>query len=46
LVENALAGIKKFNSLVHRFRNRVGYLEDTFINIATGLHNLNVKYSN
>ena len=46
LVENALAGIKKFNSLVHRFRNRVGYLEDTFINIATGLHNLNIKCAN
>ena len=47
VVENAIAGIKRFNVLVHRFRNRGSKLfsdklEDTVISLCSGLWNLSL----
>lgn len=39
LVENAIAGIKRFNILVHAFRNRKPGMEDNAIALAAGLWN-------
>jgi hypothetical protein len=39
-VENAIAGIKRFNILVHVFRNRKANLEDDVIALCAGLWNL------
>ena len=38
-VENAIAGIKRFNILVHAFRNRKPMMEDDVIAICAGLWN-------
>jgi len=38
-VENAIAGIKRFNILVHAFRNRKTNMEDTVIALGAGLWN-------
>jgi hypothetical protein len=38
-VENAIAGIKRFNILVHAFRNRKTNMEDDVIAICAGLWN-------
>ena len=40
LVEHAIGGMKKFNILVHRFRNRVDQMADLAIELAAGLWNL------
>jgi hypothetical protein len=40
LVENALAGLKRFRILVHDFRNRVKNFEDETITICAGLWNM------
>ena len=39
-VENAIAGIKRFNVLVHAFRNRKANMEDDVIALCAGLWNL------
>jgi hypothetical protein len=39
-VENAIAGIKRFNILVHAFRNRAPKMEDMVVAIAAALWNL------
>ena len=39
-VENAIAGIKRFNILVHAFRNRKANMEDDVIALCAGLWNL------
>jgi hypothetical protein len=39
LVENAIAGIKRFNILVHAFRNRKPAMDDHAIAICAGLWN-------
>jgi hypothetical protein len=39
LVENAIAGIKRFNILVHAFRNRKPTMDDQAIFICAGLWN-------
>jgi hypothetical protein len=39
-VENAIAGIKRFNILVHVFRNRKANMEDDVIALCAGLWNL------
>lgn len=39
LVENAIAGIKRFNILVHDFRNRKARMDDDVIAICAGLWN-------
>jgi DDE superfamily endonuclease len=38
-VENAIAGIKRFNILVHAFRNRKVNMEDDVIALSSGLWN-------
>ena len=38
-VENAIAGIKRFNILVHAFRNRKTNMEDDVIALCAGLWN-------
>ena len=38
-VENAIAGIKRFNILVHTFRNRKANMEDDVIALCAGLWN-------
>ena len=42
LVENAISGIKRFNILVHTFRNRKPNFIDDVIVLCAGLWNLNV----
>jgi len=39
LVENAIAGMKRFNVLVHDFRNRKPQMDDDVIAICAGLWN-------
>jgi hypothetical protein len=41
-VENAIGGMKRFNILVHKFRNRKGNFIDDVIVLCAGLWNLNV----
>jgi hypothetical protein len=38
-VENAISGIKRFNILVHAFRNRKTNMEDDVIALCAGLCN-------
>jgi hypothetical protein len=40
VVENAICGMKRFNVLVAKFRNRKNYLVDDVVVLAAGLHNL------
>ena len=42
LVENAIGGMKRFNILVHAFRNRKSNFFDDVIVLCAGLWNLNV----
>jgi len=39
LVENAIAGMKRFNILVHDFRNHRSQMDDEVIGICAGLWN-------
>ena len=39
-VENAISGIKRFNILVHTFRNRITNMQDDVIALAAALWNL------
>ena len=39
LVENAISGIKRYNILVHSFRNRKTGMDDEAIALAAGLWN-------
>ena len=39
LVENAIAGMKRFNILVHDFRNRKAQMDDDVIALCAGLWN-------
>jgi hypothetical protein len=43
-VENAIGGLKRYNILVHRFRNHKASFEDDVIGIAAGLWNFNLSY--
>lgn len=43
LVENAIGGIKRFDIVVNKFRNKIYEMGDWAINIATGLWNLELK---
>jgi len=43
-VENAIGGIKRYNILVHRFRNHEDGFEDTVIGICAGLWNFTLSY--
>lgn len=44
LVENAICGLKRYNILVHRFRNHKESFEDDVIEIAAALWNFNLTY--
>ena len=44
LVENAICGLKRYNILVHRFRNHKESFDDDVIGIAAGLWNFNLSY--
>jgi len=43
-VENAIGGIKRYNILVHRFRNHKHNFEDDVIGICAGLWNFALSY--
>ena len=43
-VENAICGLKRYNILVHRFRNHKKAFDDDVIGIAAGLWNFNLSY--
>ena len=43
-VENAIGGLKRYNILVHRFRNHKKAFDDDVIGIAAGLWNFNLSY--
>ena len=43
-VEHAIGGMKRYNILVHTFRNRVEHFEDDVIGICAGLWNLVLSY--
>ena len=45
LVENAIAGIKRYNVLVQKFRNKSDLLRDKAIFIAAGLWNFTKDFS-
>ena len=42
IVENAIAGIKRYNILVHSFRNRIKDFDDQVIAVSAGLWNLSL----
>lgn len=44
LVENAICGLKRYNILIHRFRNHKESFEDCVIGIAAALWNFNLTY--
>lgn len=43
-VENAICGLKRYNILVHRFRNHRKSFDDDVIGIVAGLWNFNLNY--
>jgi hypothetical protein len=43
-VENAICGLKRYNILVHRFRNHKKSFDDETMGIAAGLWNFNLNY--
>ena len=44
VVEHAIGGMKRYNILVHTFRNRIENFEDDVIGICAGLWNLVLSY--
>jgi hypothetical protein len=43
-VEHAIGGMKRYNILVHSFRNRTEHFEDDAIGVCAGLWNLVLSY--
>lgn len=43
VVENAICGLKRFNILVYKFRNRKDDFEDDVVLASAGLHNLSLN---
>jgi hypothetical protein len=43
-VENAIGGVKRYNILVHRFRNHKTNFDDNVIAICAGLWNFSLAY--
>ena len=43
-VEHAIGGMKRYNILVHAFRNRIENFEDDVIGVCAGLWNLALSY--
>ena len=44
VVENAICGLKRYNILVHRFRNHTVNFEDDVIALCAGLWNFSLSY--
>lgn len=44
-VEHAISGIKRYRSASDTFRNRLGYLDDMFMEIASSLWNYHLSYT-
>jgi hypothetical protein len=44
LIENAIGGMKRYNILIDRFRNRRGNFQDDVIAICAGLWNFSLAY--
>ena len=44
-VENAIGGVKRYNILVHRFRNHKSNFDDDVIGICAGLWNFSLAYT-
>ena len=44
-IEHAIAGIKRYKSVSDVFRNRIGRLDDLFMEIASGLWNYHLSYN-
>ena len=43
-IEQAIGGMKRYNILVHTFRNRIENFEDDVIGVCAGLWNLVLSY--
>ena len=43
-IEHAIGGMKRYNILVHTFRNRLEHFEDEVIGICAGLWNVVLSY--
>ena len=43
-IEHAIGGMKRYNILVHSFRNRTEHFEDDVIGVCAGLWNLVLSY--
>jgi hypothetical protein len=43
-IAHAIGGMKRYNILVHTFRNRIEHFEDDVIGICAGLWNLVLSY--
>jgi DDE superfamily endonuclease len=43
-IEHAIGGMKRYNILVHTFRNRIENFEDDVIGVCAGLWNLVLSY--
>ena len=43
-IEHAIGGMKRYNILVHTFRNRLEHFEDDVIGVCAGLWNLVLSY--
>ena len=44
VVEHAIGGMKRYNILVHGFRNRNAHFEDDVIGVCAGLWNVVLSY--
>lgn len=44
-VEHAIGGVKRYRALSDVFRNKIGELDDLFMEIGAGLWNLHLRYS-
>ena len=43
-IEHAIGGMKRYNILVHTFRNHIEHFEDDVIGVCAGLWNLVLSY--
>lgn len=44
-VEHAIGGVKRYGALSHVFRNKIGELDDLFMEIGAGLWNRHLRYA-
>lgn len=45
IVEHAIGGIKRFNSVAAIYRNKKAFMDDTLTRVAAGLWNLHLQYT-